>query len=98
MNTSTTESPKQGWNFRTIVAGLVLAAVLGGSAAPALADEHDRDRHDQHDRARDHRDRGWDHRRYVEPRPRVVYAPPPVVYEPPPPPAALNFVFPLNFR
>lgn len=94
MNTSTTEAPKQGWNFRTIVAGLILAAVLGGSAAPALADEHDRDRHDRHDQ----HDRGWDHRRYVESRPHVVYSPPPVVYAPPPPPAALNFVFPMNFR
>jgi hypothetical protein len=78
--------------IRKILMGLVLAGVVGGLAAPARADE--RDHRDDHRRP-DHHYR--DDRHYGG-RPGYVYAPPPVVYAAPPAPAALNFVFPLNFR
>lgn len=96
MTISTTQSPDRRWSFRRIVMGLVLAAAIGGIAAPAaLAQDY---RHDDRYRRDDHRhdDRGRGYGYYVAPAP--VYAPPPVVYAPPPPPAALSFVFPLNFR
>jgi hypothetical protein len=96
MTISVTKSPEHRWSFRRIVMGLVLAAAVGGIAAPALADDdHDRRGREAHERwDRDHRHYDHDRGYYVAP----VYAPPPVYYAPPPPPAALNFVFPFNFH
>jgi hypothetical protein len=94
MNVMKIQSPAPRSLFRRLVMGFVLAAAIGGIAAPAMAedwhDQRDRDHHERWDR--DHHPRGY----YVAPAP--VYAPPPVVYAPPAPPAALSFVFPLNFH
>jgi hypothetical protein len=110
MNSSRILSPEKRRRFRRIVMGLVLAAAIGGIAAPAARADDNHDRRDQghheanrrddhrddhrYDRGRD--DHGYYNRGYYAAAP--VYAPPPVVYAPPPPPAALSFVFPLNFR
>lgn len=71
-----------------------LAALIGGLATtPARADNDDRGRNEQHERARHPAPR-----HYVRQAPAVVYAPPAVYYAPPPPPPAIDFVIPLNFR
>jgi hypothetical protein len=94
MNIMKTQSPERRSIFRRIVMGLVLAAVVGGIAAPASAESwrerRDRERHEHW--VHEHRAHGY----YAAPAP--VYAPPPVVYAPPPGPPALNFVFPLRFH
>jgi hypothetical protein len=90
MNILKTTLSERRWSFRRIATGLVLAAVAASIAAPAMADDHRR--RDDHGRDRYRHARGY----YAAPAP--VYAPPGVIYAPPPAPAALNFVFPLNFR
>ena len=81
--------------LREIVGGLALAAAIGTLLpGPVIAAPRDY-----------HRGRNYHH--YHRPPPRPVYgygapsyvpAPPPVVYSPVGPPAALNFIIPLDFR
>lgn len=86
--------------LRGIFAGVAVAVAIG-MFLPGPANADPRDRHD-HDHYRHDQ-----HYRHVYRRPAPVYgygaptyvpAPPPVVYSPVGPPAALNFIFPLNFR
>lgn len=82
--------------LRGIFAGVAVAVAIG-MLLPGPANADPRDYH----HGRDY------HRHYRRPPPRPVYgygaptyvpAPPPVVYSPVGPPAALNFIIPLNFR
>jgi hypothetical protein len=96
------------WSFRSLagksMAGLALAAILGGIyVTPAIAKD-DHKRIERHDNRNDHRARGYDrdhyyvHGRRVY-RPQVyrerVYVPPPVYYAPPPPPGVSVFLPPF---
>jgi hypothetical protein len=87
-----------------IALALVLAGVVSGIAAPALADDdwrhrregrdhegRDRERHDRDRDWREHdrRDRDWDRPVYVSP-------PPPVIYAPPRP--SIDLIFPIHIR
>lgn len=74
------------------VLALSLAGLLGGVAAPAHADDRDRDRRGPPPR---HYRRPPPHRFYAPP---PVYAPPAVVYAPPPVSPGINLVIPLNIR
>ena len=91
-------SPAMG---RLVLALVMAGAVAGALAAPARADDHDRYDRERYDR--DRAPREWrEHHRHpvhvVRPPPAYVYAPPPVVYAPPPPPSGINLIFPLTIR
>lgn len=99
---------------RTLVLGLAMAALLGGIAAPARADDDDWHRREwrQHER----REHEWRERQawcayhpYACGYPQgYVYAapPPPVIYAPPPPPpivyappaAGLSIILPIHIK
>jgi len=82
---------------QALVAGLVLATMVGVTAGPAFAADRDRGRavHRSISRTRDHQ-RGYRAYNYNN-GPGYDYAPPPVVYAPYAPPA-LDFVFPIDIR
>jgi hypothetical protein len=96
-------SPVMG---RLVLALVMPGAVAGALAVPARADDRDRYERDRYDRERYERDRAareWreHHRRpvhVVRPPPAYVYAPPAVVYAPPPPPSGINLIFPFTIR
>lgn len=89
-------------NSRAFIAALTLAAVIGLSAGPVLADNDNgnRGRNDQR-RAANNRDQHRDYGGYraydYHGGPAYAYAPPAVVYAPYAPPA-IDFVFPINIR
>lgn len=92
-------------NFRTGLAALACAVVMGTSATAAWAHD-DGWRHWGHGHG--WREHGWRGPRVVyapppavvyAPPPAVVYAPPPaVIYAPPPPPPGISIVVPLDLR
>lgn len=89
-------------NSHVLAAALTLAAVIGLSAGPALADKDNgnRGRNDQHGRSNDrdeHRDYGGYRAYDYHGGPGYAYAPPAVVYAPYAPPA-IDFVFPIHIR
>jgi hypothetical protein len=91
-----TQTPTLG---RAVMAA-VCTLMLAGAAAPAMADDHDRQHHDNrgwNSRERhehDSRDRAWrDHGRVYYGDRVYVDPPPAVVYGPPPPPPGLNLMF-----
>jgi anti-sigma factor RsiW len=86
--------------FRPAMGRLVLALLMAGAVAGALAVPARADEHGRSDRERSQREAWREHHRrpaYVVP-PAVVYAPPPVVYAPPPPPVGINLIFPFSIR
>jgi hypothetical protein len=85
---------------RLVLALLMAGAVAGALAVPARADDHGRYDRERYQRERHAREAWREHHRrpaYVVP-PAVVYAPPPVVYAPPPPPVGINLIFPFSIR
>lgn len=95
------------------LAMVAAGALLGASAGPAAADEHEHEWHGRHE--------GWHHHHHDGPvvvapspyayaPPPVIYAPPPAVYAPPPavvvpapvvvapPPAGINVILPIHIR
>ncbi|MEA3141891.1 MAG: hypothetical protein QOK23_4060 [Gammaproteobacteria bacterium] len=91
-----------------IAATAVLGAFGSLVAQSALADEHDRGRHDDYRQQRRdvHRDRGYhrgrdygyDQRYYYDRRYNDGGYAPPIVYAPPRPEPGVRVVIPLHFR